>query len=211
MDDEAEAKAWLDVPREKLEKLERYAALLREENQRQNLVSEASLEHVWSRHIADSAQLDRLAPAEVKTWLDLGSGAGLPGIVLALLQDRTVTLVESRRLRVDFLRRVSTELGIEQKVEILPTKIEAVDTRPFDAITARAFAPLPRLLSLAARFSTPGSVWILPKGRNAKSELEAVRASWQGDFRVAPSVTDPEAGIIVARGVRARERGKGGR
>ena len=117
-------------------------------------------------------------------------------------------LVESRRLRADFLRRAAALLGLESRVEILCSKVETVPPRPVDVISARAFAPLPRLLDLAERFSTPGTVWILPKGRNAKSELEAARSSWQGDFRLEPSLTDADAWIIVASGVHRNTRGR---
>lgn len=206
--DEEEARQRLDVPRETLERLEAFVALLRSENQRQNLVSNASLEAVWERHILDSAQLVRFAPAHAGAWLDLGTGAGFPGLLVPLFHDAHVVLVESRRLRADFLRTAASLLGVAAKVEIQCLKLESVPTRPFDVITARAFAPLPKLLGLAERFSTSGTVWILPKGRNAKSELEAARSSWQGDFRLEPSLTDAEAQIVVASGVRHKPRGR---
>ena len=208
MMDEAEAKARLDVPRETLERLEAFARLLREENERQNLVSAASIDALWERHILDSAQLVRFAPKDAGTWLDLGTGAGFPGLMVPLFHRSDVTLVESRRLRVEFLRTAASTLGIAQRVEILCSKLEAVPSRAFDVISARAFAPLPKLLALAERFSTPGTVWILPKGRNAKSELEAARSSWQGDFRLEQSLTDADAGIIVATRVRRIARGR---
>ena len=207
MDEEA-AKAALNVPRGTLERLEGFLALLREENERQNLVSRASLAQVWSRHVLDSAQLVRFAPANAGSWLDLGSGAGLPGLIVALLHRSKVTLVESRRLRVDFLHRAAERLGINDKVEIVCARAETLIPRPFDVISARAFAPLDKLLAIGARFSNPGTCWILPKGRSAKSELEAARASWQGDFRLEPSVTDPDARIIVAEGVQRKAKGK---
>ena len=206
--DEGEAKLWLDVPRGTFERLQGFISLLCEENERQNLVSKASLDHVWARHVVDSAQLIPLAPANARTWLDLGSGAGFPGLVAALLHCSKVTLVESRRLRADFLRRAAEVMGLADRTEILCAKAEALAPRPFDVISARAFAPLDRLLALGAPFSTSGTCWILPKGRGAKSELEAARASWQGDFRLEPSVTDPDAWIIVAERVRRKARGK---
>jgi 16S rRNA (guanine527-N7)-methyltransferase len=202
---ENEARAALDVPRETMERLDRFVTLLTEENERQNLVSRGSLEHLWARHIYDSAQLARFAPPEAASWLDLGSGAGFPGLIVALLHPLPVTLVEARRLRADFLRRAADALGLAGKVEIVCAKIEAMRPRAFDVISARAFAPLGRLLDLAAPFSSEGTIWILPKGRNAKSELEAARSSWQGDFRLEPSLTDDEAGIVVARGVSRRK------
>jgi 16S rRNA (guanine527-N7)-methyltransferase len=204
--DEAAARARLNVPRETLDRLEAFAALLREENERQNLVSRASLEHLWGRHILDSAQLLRFAPQQAGSWLDLGSGAGFPGLIVALLHPARVTLVEARKLRADFLRRSAATLGLD--VEIVAARAETVPARPFDVISARAFAPLDRLLTLGTRFSTEETLWILPKGRNAKSELATSRSSWQGDFRLEPSLTDDEAGIVVARGVRRRRKGR---
>jgi 16S rRNA (guanine527-N7)-methyltransferase len=198
----------LDVPRETLERLERFADLLREENERQNLVSRASLADLWQRHIVDSAQLRRFAPDDASTWLDLGTGAGFPGLVLSVLHPARFTLIEARRLRAEWLCQAAAILGVSGKVEIVCGKAEALSARPFDVISARAFAPLDRLLRIGSRFSTPGTVWILPKGRNAKSELDAARASWQGDFRIEPSLTDDDAGIVVAHQVRPRARGK---
>lgn len=206
--DEADARNRLDVPRETIERMDAFAKLLRSENERQNLVSKASLETLWERHILDSAQLIRFAPKDARSWLDLGTGAGFPGLMVPLFHSAGVVLVESRRLRADFLRTAASTLGVAQRVEILCSKLEAVPARPFDVISARAFAPLPRLLALAERFSTPETVWILPKGRNAKSELEAARSSWQGDFRLEPSLTDADARIVVATKVRQKPRGR---
>jgi 16S rRNA (guanine527-N7)-methyltransferase len=206
--DEASAKASLDVPRETLERLEAFAGFLGEENERQNLVSRSSLEQLWSRHIADSAQLVRFVPPEATTWLDLGTGAGFPGLVVALLHPARVTMVEERRLRVDFLIRAAELLAVASKTEIVGTRVEAMAARPFAAISARALAPLGKLLTLGSRFATEETIWVLPKGRNANSELEAARSSWQGDFRLEPSLTDADAGIIVARGVRPIRKGK---
>ena len=207
MDEEA-VKRQLDVPRETIERLDAFVELLRRENERQNLVSKASLDSVWERHILDSAQLIRFAPPEARSWLDLGTGAGFPGLMVPLFHRADLVLVEARRLRADFLRTAASMLGIAQKVEILCSKLEAVPTRTFDVISARAFAPLPKLLALAERFSKPGTVWILPKGRNAKSELDAARSSWQGDFRLEPSLTDADAQIVVASHVRRKPRGR---
>ncbi len=186
-----------------MERLDRFVDLLRAENAVQNLVSAASLEQVWTRHIADSAQLVGLANAiGAEPWLDLGTGAGFPGLIVALLHPGPTTLVEQRRLRVDFLARAANVLGIAP--EIIPLRVERVEARPFGIISARAFAPLPRILELAHRFSTAKSLWLLPKGRNAKSELEALSPSWQGEFHIEPSLTDEEAGILVARQVSRR-------
>lgn len=208
--DELDARAWVarefNVPRETMVRLDSFSELLREENERQNLVSRASLDHLWLRHIADSAQLLLFAPSPAATWVDLGTGAGFPGLIVAALHKGPVTLVEDRRLRVEFLHRAAASLGVA--VEIIAGKAQRIRRRPFDVISARAFAPLGRLLELGTALSTAKTVWALPKGRNAKTELEALDPSWQGDFRLEPSVTDPEARIIVAEGVRRTGRGK---
>jgi 16S rRNA (guanine527-N7)-methyltransferase len=209
--DEAEARDWVqgafDVPRGTMDRLDAFAALLREENERQNLVSRTSLGQLWLRHIADSAQLLRFTPSPEARWIDLGSGAGFPGLIVALLHAGPVTLVEERRLRVDFLRRAGEVLGVD--VAILGTRVERMPRRKFDVISARAFAPLARLLDLGTHLSTTNSVWILPKGRNAQSELAALDSSWQGDFRLEPSLTDPDAQILIATRVRRRAKGDG--
>jgi len=199
--------SWIDVPRETLAALQAFARLLAEENERQNLVSQASLEHLWNRHIWDSAQLLRLAPSAF-TWIDLGTGAGFPGLVVAKLGTAKVTLVEARKLRADFLHRAAEALDLGGRVDIVCGKAEAAPERRYDVISARAFAPLDKLLAIGSRFASPETIWLLPKGRNAKSELEAARASWQGEFRCEPSLTDADAWIIVARGVSRREKGK---
>lgn len=206
--EEAEARGWVaqrfNVPRGTMDRLDAFAALVREENECQNLVSKASLDRLWVRHIADSAQLLVHVPSPSASWIDLGSGPGFPGLVIAALHSGPVTLVEERRLRVDFLHRAAAVLGVD--VEILGMKAERVPHRAYDVISARAFAPLPRLLELATGFSTAKSLWVLPKGRNAQSELDALESSWQGAFRLEQSVTDPEARIIVATGVTRRKR-----
>ena len=205
--DEAEARGWLkahfDVSRETMGRLDAFQALLLDESERQNLVSKATLSSFWARHFVDSAQLVLFSPPGV-SWIDLGTGAGFPGLIVAALHNSHVTLVEERRLRIDFLKRAAEALGLTGKVEIIGSGVERLAPRAFGVISARAFAPLPRLLELGTRFSTAKTRWILPKGRNARAELEAAESSWQGDFRIEPSLTNPEAGIIVAEGVKRK-------
>lgn len=192
-----------DVPRETIEKLKEFRALLVTESERQNLVSAASLEKAWQRHIVDSAQLLCLAPPEAG-WVDIGSGAGLPGIVLACLTDAPVRLIEPRRLRAEFLRRVVSELGLRNaSVEL--DKAERVSGIS-DVITARAVAPLDRFLGMTAHLSHPATIWVLPKGRSAKSELAQARLNWHCVAREVPSLTDPEAIILVLTQVGAKRR-----
>ncbi|WP_344699340.1 16S rRNA (guanine(527)-N(7))-methyltransferase RsmG [Sphingomonas limnosediminicola] len=198
-----EAAAGRTVSRETLERLADYQHLLRSESGRQNLVSRGTLDDLWSRHIVDSAQLARYEPSSGATWLDVGSGAGLPGIVLACIVEGPVELVEPRKLRVEFLQTCVERLGLNARV--LASKVERI-TGSYDIITGRAVAPLPRFLSMCDHLSTRKTVWALPKGRTAQSELAEARRSWQGDFRVEPSVTDAESKIIVGTQVRAGKR-----
>ena len=202
MIEQLEDAAGRPVSRETFQKLERYVKLLREENERQNLVSAVTLDQAWDRHILDSAQLVRYEPRRRASWIDIGSGAGLPGIVIACLIRGPVTLVEPRRLRADFLHRVSESLGL--RVNVLCTKAERAEGK-FEVITARAVAPLTQLLKISAHLSTRKTVWALPKGRSAERELAEARKAWQGDFRVEPSVTDDQSFIVVGTEVRARK------
>lgn len=192
------------VPRETVELLNCYLDLLRAENERQNLVSAATLDDAWNRHILDSAQLARFEPHPGASWVDIGSGAGLPGIVLAALVEGPVTLVEPRRLRAEFLASAIDELGLGN-AEVRCAKIERV-TGHFDVITARAVAPLDRILHLAHHLSHPETVWVLPKGRNAKSELAEAQRSWQCQAAIEASCTDPDSAILVLSKVGAGRR-----
>lgn len=191
------------VSRETLAKLECLVHLIVDENTRQNLVSADTLGAIWHRHVADSAQLVPFAEDSPGPWLDLGSGAGFPGLVAGVIWRRPVILVESRTKRADFLRRAVETLGLPN-VEVIKGRLEIIDGFKAPIISARAFAPLSRLLALAHRFSTTESQWLLPKGRSAIEELASVRATWHGDFRIEPSRTDPSCGIIVARNVRPK-------
>lgn len=179
-----------------MERLDLLVRMLVEENQRQNLVSAASLPHVWQRHIVDSAQLLPFVPRETTPWLDLGTGAGFPGMVIAALRpDSAVTMVESRSRRIDWLNRLIEALDLPL-TRVAGSRLEQVEAFPVRAISARAFAPLPQLLTLSARFSTKDTIWLLPKGRSAAQEL-AELSGWSHMFHVEQSLTDPEAGIIV--------------
>jgi 16S rRNA (guanine527-N7)-methyltransferase len=181
-------------------RLDRLVALLHAENARQNLVSASSLPEIWLRHIADSAQLVTHVPRGTDgPWLDLGTGAGFPGLVIAALRpDWDVRLVESRRKRVEWLERATAELGLE-RCSVIGKRLEAIESVPVRVISARAFAPLPQLLELSARFSTERTFWLLPKGRSAAQELALLPESRRALFHVEQSCTDPEAGIIVGR------------
>ena len=189
------------VSRETFEKLETYSALLREEAQHHNLVSARTLDQLWDRHILDSAQLVRFEPHAGASWADIGSGAGLPGIVIACLVEGPMTMIEPRRLRADFLHKVCESLRI--KAAVFPGKAERAEGK-YDVITGRAVAGLGQFLKISAHLSTTNSLWVLPKGRSAVAELAQVKQAWQGAFHVEQSVTDADSQIVVATGVRAR-------
>lgn len=198
--DEAEARAWLEALPEvdgaADARLQRLVAMLRTENRAQNLVSAASLDEVWRRHIADSAQLVRYVPRETSPWLDLGTGAGFPGLVIAALRPECeVVMVESRRRRVEWLQRAVAELALP-RARVIGARLETVEAFPAAAISARAFAGLAPLVALSARFSTSDTTWLLPKGKSAAQEL-AELTGWRHMFHVEQSLTDPTAGIIV--------------
>lgn len=200
MQDRIAAFAGRDVSRETMAKLERFVALLLEENGRQNLISANTVEDIWARHILDGAQLMRFA-AQGSSWCDIGSGPGLPGLVIAILGD-PITLVEPRALRVGFLERVVDELDLAG-ARARHGKVERVAGK-FDIITARAVASLPNLFTMASHLAHSGTKWVLPKGQKAKSELDDARRTWQGDFELVPSMTNPDASIVVAKGVQSR-------
>ena len=198
---EDQARGWLSGLPEwdvlAAERLERLIALLKEENDRQNLVAAATLPVVWQRHIVDSAQLLPHVPrGTALSWLDLGTGAGFPGLVVAALRPEIeVVMVESRARRVEWLERARVALGLE-RARVVGARLEQVESRAYQVISARAFAPLVRLLTLSARFSTKDTLYLLPKGRSAQQELSELQG-WNHLFHVEQSLTDPDAGVIV--------------
>jgi 16S rRNA (guanine527-N7)-methyltransferase len=212
----ADFAAVFDVSRETVVRLETYAALLRQWQKAVNLVAVSTLDAVWQRHFADSAQLLTLAP-KARRWVDLGSGAGFPGLVIAILladaarQERPagsqnpaaaegprVTLIESDGRKGAFLRAVARELGVP--VDILSTRIESDATQSRvaapDVVTARALAPLDKLLSLAAPLWCPQTIGLFLKGREVANEIEAALEAWTFQRELIPSSTEAEAHIV---------------
>lgn len=201
MIDQLAAAANRNVSRETFEQLERFAALLLEENQRQNLIGPGSEAQLWSRHILDGAQLLGQAEGE-GSWCDIGSGAGLPGLVIAILGGRPMTLNEPRRLRADFLRRAIAELELPD-LTVAECKVERLEGK-FEFLTARAVARLDKLFAMAWHLAHSETKWVLPKGESVKSELDEARRAWQGSFRLVPSRTHPASAIVVAERVQPR-------
>ncbi|MGK2908916.1 MAG: 16S rRNA (guanine(527)-N(7))-methyltransferase RsmG [Sphingobium sp.] len=207
---EDEARQWLStkgVPRETLAQLEDYIELLLSEAVRQNLIADSTKEQMWTRHIVDSAQLLEHGPKPDslhKTWIDLGSGAGLPGLVIAILSQWDVVLIESRRKRIEFLEDVVARLGISN-VTVFGGKVEAMHpSSPANVISARAFAPLPRLFAAAQHLADGKTFWLLPKGKSWQSDLDEAKTEWHGKFHVEQSITSPEGAIVIAKSVRRK-------
>jgi len=183
------------VSRETLDRLKRYAELLADWNSRHNLVSAGSMADLWRRHFWDSAQIASLVSEQAETVIDLGSGAGFPGLVLAIMRpDLRITLIEATRKKSEFLKTVAADLGLS--TEVRNQRIEDMAPEPFDVITARACAPLDQLLSYTQRFWRKGGRAILHKGQNLASELTEAHKSWSIQAEQHSSRSDP-SGIIL--------------
>jgi 16S rRNA (guanine527-N7)-methyltransferase len=192
------------VSRETMARLKQFAALLADWNSRHNLVSATSLSDVWRRHIWDSAQLLELMPPAATSLVDLGSGAGFPGLILSILRKegpplRTV-LFEARRKKCAFLAAAAQKLHIEP--EIRNMRLEDAADEPFDVVTARACAPLPRLLLYAQAFQSPRTVNLFLKGQSVGGELTEAHKSWRMQVRELPSRSDPSGSVLVIEGLR---------
>lgn len=159
-----------------------------------NLVSEADRARLWSRHVLDSLQLVPLGQG--RNFIDLGSGAGFPGLVVALARPETaMTLVESSRKKAAFLVRAAAECGVALRVE--PRRAESLTRATFDTVSARAVAPLDRLLELTERFWGAATVGLFPKGRDAALEVASARQRFSFSVVHHPSRTDPEGAVLA--------------
>jgi 16S rRNA (guanine527-N7)-methyltransferase len=188
------------VPRETRDRLEMYVAELRRWQAVTNLISARTLPEVWSRHIADSLQLADLADGQI--WADLGSGAGFPGLALAIARPgiRLVHLIEADSRRCAFLRHVARVTAAPAQVwdGRIESVLSHIQPRP-DVVTARALAPLPELLALAENVLIAGATGLFPKGREYELELTAARKCWRFEVDVIPSRTDSDARILRVR------------
>ena len=186
-----------NVSRETLVRLDVYVALLQKWNQRINLIGPANIDEIWTRHIVDVLQLRPIAGTP-ESWADLGSGGGLPGLVMAILYadeaGPQLTLVESDQRKAAFLRQVIQQLDLNASVET--DRIETLKPLNAQIISARALAPLPKLLGYVARHLAPDGRALLPKGRRWKSELANTQDQWTFDHKVWQSQTDPDAVIL---------------
>lgn len=187
-----------DVPRGTMDLLARYSALLVEWQERMNLVGPATLADIWGRHFADSAQLMRHVP-KGQTWLDIGAGAGFPGMVLALMGWGHVTLVDSIAKKCRFLEAVREDLGLGEAVSIVCARVEALPSLGVQVATARAAAPLGQLLDWSVRHVRPGGIHVFPKGRRWADEVGDARKHFGFDIEAVASLTDADARILLVR------------
>lgn len=195
----------VDVSRETFEALQTYEALVLRWTPAINLVSKNTVAELWNRHIADSAQVFAAVPTgSVRSWVDLGSGGGFPGLVVAILAQELqpglqVTLVESDLRKATFLRQAAQTLKLS--VVVHSARIETLAPQEADVLSARALAPLSDLLSYAERHLRTGGAAVFPKGARFASELEDARKLWTFDVDTQPSLSDSEAALLVIRNI----------
>lgn len=201
-----ELQSQLSVSRETLARFETYGALLQKWNKAINLVAAESLRDLWRRHFLDSAQLYALAgDTDLKIWVDLGSGAGFPGMVLAIMaagegRPMEMHLIESDTRKCAFLRQVALETATP--VVIHDQRIEEIEPFIADVVTSRALAPLPRLLEQTAKFCGPETVCLFLKGLNLDAELTEATKCWKMSATQFPSLSDPRGKILRMKGLR---------
>jgi 16S rRNA (guanine527-N7)-methyltransferase len=204
-DDRARALALTPVSRETAERLDRFVAILQEWQQRMNLIARSTEATIWTRHIADSLQLLDLAPA-ARTWVDLGSGAGFPGLVLACALAETpharVHLIESSTKKAGFLAEAVRATGAPAMVHALRVADFAkINVEPIEIVTARALAPLDELLATAFPLLKRGAQGLFLKGQDVDTELTAAAKCWTIQSTLAPSRTEPKSRIVIVRSV----------
>lgn len=213
IDTSAEFQARFGVSPSVREKLEIYEALLKRWQKTINLVAPSTLDEIWHRHFADSAQLWPHRPPDAKTWLDLGSGAGFPGLVLAIMASEVGgsrhILVEADSRKAAFLREVARQTGVA--VDILCMRIENPETHAkvgvADCVTARALAPLSQLVEIAAPYFVSSTLGMFLKGRDVAAEIENGAQDWQFAFELIPSVTEEAGRVVLLSALKPRTEG----
>jgi 16S rRNA (guanine527-N7)-methyltransferase len=206
--DRKRALALISVSRETAARLDRLVELLLEWQQRMNLIASSTIPIIWSRHVADSLQLLALAP-KARIWADLGSGAGFPGLVLACALAEgggaRVHLVENNSKRAAFLREAVRVTDAPAKVHALKLGDFVKNSpEPIDVVTARALAPLPKLLAMAYPLLKKGAVGLFPKGQDVAAELTAAAKCWKVQLSLIQSLTNARGQIVVVRGLEPR-------
>lgn len=198
----------LNVSRETIDRLKEFEKLVLKWTKHINLIAPATTPDIWDRHIVDSIQLYQYSPKPFKSWADLGSGGGFPGIVLAIVArqmvpDAQFTLVESDTRKATFLRTSIRELDLNANV--VADRLENAEPIGADVISARALSPLTGLFSMITRHIGPNGIAIIPKGRAYEAEIAKAKENWRFDLQCQPSITDPEARILIVKDIE-RER-----
>lgn len=196
----------MNVSRETSQRLHEYLGLLKSWSAKINLVAPGTIEDAWDRHIADSLQLIALRPSPGPLWVDLGTGGGLPGLVIAIALPRSETeviLIESDQRKAAFLRHVIRTLSVPQ-TKVICDRIEAIPPVAASTLTARALAPLPKLMTYVGRHLDSAGTALLPKGRNWREEVAAAQQNWQFDLTAHQSQTQAEAAVLEIRDIHAR-------
>ena len=196
--------ACVDVSRETYEKLQVYEGLLKKWQSKINLISRNSIENIWQRHFLDSAQIYPLLSRNAGNVLDVGTGAGFPGVVLSIMGARDVHLVEQNKKKCSFLGEVLRKTGT--KATVHSCKIEEFPVATFDVVTARALTSLDGLLRMLSPYFGPETVGLFPKGRQVNEELTVANKNWNINYSLAQSISSTEGKIVVIKdGVSGRE------
>lgn len=196
----------VNVSRETIAELEAFAELIKKWTPKINLIARGTIDDIWERHVVDSVQLYKFAPAKFMKWVDLGSGGGFPGIVMAIIAKSeqplaSFTLVESDQRKATFLRTAARELKLP--VEVIAQRIEAVPPLGADVVSARALAALSGLLPLTLRHLGGEAVALFHKGRQSRQEVAEAEKNWSFDLEDYPSITDPDARILRIQRINA--------
>ena len=190
----------VNVSRETYESLSAFAELVRKWTPKINLIASSTVSDIWERHIVDSAQIYGFSPKKYAHWVDIGSGGGFPGIVMAVMgkelqPDAQFTLIESDQRKATFLRTAVRELHLN--VTVIADRIEKTEPQMADVVSARALSTLSALIPLVGRHLTPDGRAILHKGKRAQEEIAEARLSWRFDLEESPSLTDLEGQVLV--------------
>lgn len=194
----------LNVSRETMERLKTFDATLQKWNPRINLVSKSTIPDLWSRHILDSIQVFEAVEQPIGRWVDIGSGGGLPGVIVAICAaekapELNVTLIESDQRKSAFLRTAARECGI--KINVISERIEAAESQFADVLSARALADLSLLCEFSERHLKKEGLCIFPKGGNWKKEVDNALQQWRFEWEAITSLTEPQAVILKMKGV----------
>jgi 16S rRNA (guanine527-N7)-methyltransferase len=193
----------LSVSRETIERLKIYESVLKKWNSKINLISRHSVPDIWNRHIIDSVQVFRCVPTP-DHWVDLGSGGGLPGLIVGIMAsvenpDTRVTLIESDQRKAAFLRTAARECGAN--IEVISKRIESCSPQQSGVLSARALADLSKLLEFSEQHLDPNGIAVFPKGANWKKEVDNAQQRWRFDFEAITSLTEPDAVLLRIEGV----------